>query len=165
MGLFVADLCDLFWLWLLLWEPLSLFFFFPSWLCRFLPFQSILEFLLSWDYFSCLKLCAALWKPEEALFKYHSSFPGNIFIHFFFFFLAVSPIIQLWIKNATMFASTLFSRISHFSERTSCKCISDLNFPTLSSVWISVFSFVSVSIIGGRNFLGIWGGFFSNSFL
>ena len=41
-----------------------------------------------------------------------------------------------------MFASTLFSRISYFYERRSCKCISVLNFSTLSSVRISVSSYV-----------------------
>ena len=80
LGLFAEDLSGLCWL-LLLQEWLSLFFFF-CWLCWFLPFQSFLEVLLSWDFFSYLKLCAALWKPEQVLFRYHSSFPWNTFIDF-----------------------------------------------------------------------------------
>ena len=70
--LFVEVLCELCWL-LLLRERLSLLFFFLCRLYCFLPFQSFLEFLLSWDFSSYLKLCAALRKPEEALFRYYSS--------------------------------------------------------------------------------------------
>ena len=72
MRLFVEVLCELCWL-LLLRERLSLLFFFLCRLCWFLTFRSFLEFLLSWDFFSYLKLCAALRKPEEALFRYYSS--------------------------------------------------------------------------------------------
>ena len=146
LGLFAEDLSALCWL-LLLQEWLSLFFFF-CWLCRFLPFQSFLEVLLSWDFFSYLKLCAALRKPEEVLFRYHSSFPWNTFIDFSSSFLQslshnsikLSQISFSWfaVKYVIMFASILFSRISYFSERRSWKCISDLNFSTLSSVRISV---------------------------
>ena len=82
LGLFAEDLFQLCWLLLVLRERLSLFFFFLCWLCRFLPFQSLLEVLLSWDFFPCLKLCVALRKPEEALFRYHSFFPWNTFIDF-----------------------------------------------------------------------------------
>ena len=66
------------------------FSFFVCWLCRFVPLRSYSEFLLSWDFFSFLKLCVALLKPEEALFRYHSSSSWNILIDFFLVFLSVS---------------------------------------------------------------------------
>ena len=158
-------------------------FFFLCWLCRFLPFRLFLEFLLSWD-FSCLKLSAALRKPKEALLRYHSSFPWSILIDFrsyFFLFLLFlfmfssyfSPTVQfnnsivfiVCCKVCCHFCINTIYPISYFSERRSFKCISDLNYSTLSSFLISISSFASFSIIRGRNFLGIWGGFFSNSFL
>ena len=68
MGLFTEGVCALYWLLLPLREWLLFSFFFLCWLCLFLPFQSFSKFQLSWDFFSFLKLCAELWKPEEVLF-------------------------------------------------------------------------------------------------
>ena len=46
-----------------------------------LPFRSFSEFLLSWDLFFSQTWCI-MWKPEEALFRYDSSFHLKILVDF-----------------------------------------------------------------------------------
>ena len=120
-------------------------------------------------FFSFLKVCAVLWKPEEAVFVLK-----KILIDFFSYFLqslsnnsirlSKLSFSQFAVKFVVMLAPTLFSRISYLFECRSCKCISDLNFPIVGDVRISVCSFVSFSMIRERKFLGVWVNFFPVTF-